>query len=135
MIDERTSQSKCTETLHQAAAWMKAHPSIPIMSINLYGDHPALMVYNLHTKEDAQAFVHEVGNVTKKISNGFFRLYHKPPGANFTVEAVFSRDAVCTSKVVGTKEVTKEVPTKFETQTVTEDIIEWECGPLMEGEK
>ena len=42
------------------------------------------------------------------------------------------RGEVCTKKITGTKEVTKEVPVTYETQTVTEDIVEWECHPILD---
>lgn len=41
------------------------------------------------------------------------------------------RDTVCTSRIVGTREVTKTIPTATEQVTVTENIIEWDCHPIL----
>jgi hypothetical protein len=52
------------------------------------------------------------------------------PGVALVVQA--DRAAVCERVVVGTRTVTKEVPTKV-TKTVVEDIVEWRCiDPLAE---
>lgn len=49
-----------------------------------------------------------------------------------------SREAVCERVVVGTREVTEQVPdpdalaaVRTVTVTRTEDIVEWHCGPLL----
>jgi hypothetical protein len=44
------------------------------------------------------------------------------------IEFAVSRDAVCERKVVGTRTV--EVPAR-EAYTRTEDVVEWECKPLL----
>ena len=42
------------------------------------------------------------------------------------------RDKVCVKRVVGTKMVKKQVPVGgYEEQEVEEDVVEWDCHPLL----
>lgn len=41
------------------------------------------------------------------------------------------RDQVCIRRIVGQQTVTKTVATAYEEKDVVEDIIEWDCGPLL----
>lgn len=47
------------------------------------------------------------------------------------VEVWAERPSVCERVVTGTREVTKVVPTATEEVTVTEDVVEWICTPLL----
>ena len=50
----------------------------------------------------------------------------------FTVHC--ERDKVCIKRVVGTKKVKKQVPIGgYEEQEVDEEIVEWDCTPLLAG--
>ena len=48
-------------------------------------------------------------------------------------EIICKRDEVCTAKVVGTETVTRRVPPDGEwtEQEVEQDVVEWECHPLL----
>jgi hypothetical protein len=57
-----------------------------------------------------------------------------PGGLNLHVYA--QRDQVCTRRVIGTREVTEDVPdpsvvVPTVTVTKTEDVVEWDCMPLL----
>ena len=50
----------------------------------------------------------------------------------FTIHC--ERDQVCVKRVVGTKKVKKQVPIGgYEEQEVDEEIVEWDCTPLLAG--
>ena len=49
------------------------------------------------------------------------------------IELWAERDQVCRRVVTGTREVTKEIPTAVEEVTITEEIVEWVCEPLLAG--
>ena len=41
------------------------------------------------------------------------------------------RETVCTKKVLGTETVTRKVAVDWEEEEVEQEIVEWECKPLM----
>ncbi len=56
------------------------------------------------------------------------REYH---GATLEIHAY--RDSVCERVVTGTRTVEQVIATAHETVTVTEDIVEWRCHPVLAG--
>ncbi len=62
----------------------------------------------------------------------FFRMRGSIGGLQIRAWAM--RDQVCRKVVKGTKEVTAEVATQFETVTKTVEDVEWVCEPLLAAE-
>ena len=78
-----------------------------------------------------RAGVKDADSVKKEYENETFRLYLEFGKLQYRV--VCNRDAVCTKNVIGTQTVTKSVPPKgdWTEETVTEEIVEWVCNPLL----
>lgn len=45
------------------------------------------------------------------------------------------RETVCTKTVVGTETVTRKVATAWEEEEVEQDIVEWDCKPILKAVK
>lgn len=70
----------------------------------------------------------------------YFELSGKLNG--LPIRLVADRESVCTRRVVGTREVTETVPDPEKlakvpeiTRSRTEEIVEWDCGPLLAGDR
>jgi hypothetical protein len=72
-----------------------------------------------------------IGGEWDKGADGFsFTLTRRiTPEVRCTISAY--RELVCTPRVTGTQQVEKQVAVEYETQIVTEDIIEWDCPPSL----
>jgi len=93
------------------------------LSTHLYGDD---------SKDQMIRAAKNLGSAQKKAETDFtFKL--TKPMKNGRVELAFStsRDKVCTKKVVGTKTKPKMVYVEIPGETVEEEIVEWECTPLL----
>lgn len=91
-----------------------------------------------HDKELAEKAVKELAlsalefgwKVDKEYDSSHMKLDLKPTHGgkvSFWVE----RETVCTKKVLGTETVTKKVATAWEEEEVEQEIVEWECKPLL----
>ncbi len=69
--------------------------------------------------------------VKKDYSSSYFSLYLDFQGVK--LEAWTARETVCERRVVGTETVVKKVPVEFEEQEVEEEIVEWDCHPLLKS--
>lgn len=69
--------------------------------------------------------------VKKDYSGNFFSLFLDFHG--FKLEAWTARETVCERKVVGTEKVIKKVPIAFEEEEVEQEIVEWDCHPLLKS--
>lgn len=69
------------------------------------------------------------GTQTKRVTQDLFRFQGHVGGIR--TEVIVNRDAVCRAVVTGQREVTKTVPTATKEVTVTEDVVEWVCSPLL----
>jgi hypothetical protein len=72
------------------------------------------------------------GPVRKKYDDDFFLLFGTIRGLPIRPWAM--RDMVCRKVVKGTKEITENIPTGFETITKTVEDVEWVCEPLLAAE-
>ena len=77
----------------------------------------------------------EGATVRKDYGSSYFRAYLGFGDIEYKV--VCQRDEVCTRRVVGTEMVTKQVPPEGEwtEQEVEQDIVEWDCHPLLAASK
>jgi hypothetical protein len=110
--------------LREVAHWLDAHPECPPsqgLSIQI----------STHTKEDAVALVRALGKVQKSESGPYLKI-----ARNFgpvQVWGMVQRAEVCTSRVVGTETVEIADPLAPKV-TITRDVVEWDCSPLLAGE-
>ena len=77
----------------------------------------------------------EGATVRKDYGSSYFRAYRGFGDVEYKV--VCERDAVCTRRVVVTETVTKQVPPAgdWTEQEVEQDIVEWDCHPLLAASK
>lgn len=89
--------------------------------------------FNVHvdTKAEAAAWARALTEVTKTPATSSDSLLIEGRAGTLHVRVWVDRDEVCERIVTGQREVTKEVVTAVETVTVTEDIVEWRCSPLL----
>ena len=70
--------------------------------------------------------------VTKEYTDGYFRLFLHFGSLEYKV--ICNREDVCTRRVTGTEMVTQKIAPegKWTEETVEQDIVEWDCNPLLE---
>jgi len=88
------------------------------------------VIVPLFSKEDLMAAARAWGTAKKELDETWFNLV-KDFGGGVKLEAYVSRERVCTRRVVGQREVTREVPVTTRTETVMEDVVEWDCPSLL----
>lgn len=121
--------------LRQLADALDADPDLP-----LPWDGTAVSRLSVFTATRAEcaAWARVLGHAEKEISDDYygFKLTGQVSGVQVLVYA--PRAEVCTRRVVGTREVTKEIPdpdalAAVPTVTVTETVedIAWDCHPLL----
>jgi hypothetical protein len=90
-------------------------------------------IFNIYADDPDQfgRLVAQLGGArTKKVSDNFFTVQRRFGGIQ--IDLFTSREAVCTRRVVGTETV--EVPDPDAPKvTVTRDIVEWDCEPVLGG--
>jgi len=119
-----TTATEYAAGLRGLADWIEAHPTQPL-PINTFP------VYALNTKEDAANCLRDLKPCKKEYKGDMFYLSRE--FGPLKLEFVFYRNAVCTRRVIGTKEVgTEVIPARIIPEQVipahTEEIVEWECG-------
>jgi len=119
-----TTATEYAAGLRQLADWIEAHPEQPRPDAEL-------SVYALNTKQEAAACLRALTPCKKEYRDELFQLSRMFGPLN--LKFIFYRNAVCTRKVVGTKEVGVEViPSRVIPEQIipahTEEIVEWECG-------
>ncbi len=81
-------------------------------------------------KELALSALNYGWKVDKKYEDTHLRLQLTPSHGG-RVEFWVERDTVCTKKVLGTETVTRKVAVEWKEEEVEQEIVEWECKPLM----
>ena len=132
-----TNRAEYIVGLRALADLLEANPDLPIPD----GEPDGRFAWNIWPDGgDTAARVAAIrrmlpGTFTKNdpASNAFASKYYEltAPLRGITLAISTYRDAVCERVVTGTREVTKTVPVKTEEVTVTEDIVEWVCRPLL----
>jgi len=130
--------------LHQIADFLAEHPEVPLPYLG--GDIRAgiprhcLPIYLVSgpQREDLAVIAKAMGSASKVVDPDGDRFYVTRRFGAITLAASASRDEVCERVVVGTKEVTREVPdpaalAAVPKVSVTEVIeqVEWRCSPLL----
>lgn len=130
--------------LHELADFLSEHPDVPLPHLGTYlGDEyvNALYIYLL-AGDDQRArlatIARAMGTASKSTSEdgARFRVHRRFAGLYLVVTA--DRDEVCTKTVVGTREVTVQVPDPEAlaavpkiTVTKTVEDVEWRCESLL----
>lgn len=111
--------SEFAKGLRQLADWYDAHPEAPVPN------ETSLYACATDTKEEAVRIATMLGSCQKEWNNATLTLV-KTFGA-VRLGFVFWRSSVCTSRIVGTREVPERVvPAR------TENIVAWDCHPLLQ---
>jgi len=87
-------------------------------------------------KKNVKEVAHSLGSFEKNENDSYLTL-RKKFGGGVILRAVFTRSAVCTKRVIGTRKVMKDVyPDSVESTRVEveEDIVEWDCPSLLRGD-
>ena len=106
--------------LRQLADFYEQHPTLRFPSSD------SVTVYGYVTKEDAITVASVLGHCEKVFDKDAFYLI-KDLG-ELKLRFYFNREEVCERKVIGTKLVPEYIyPAHIE------DIVEWECHPLLEA--
>jgi hypothetical protein len=76
---------------------------------------------------------HGACKITKKYDDNRFRLNLQMPNERITYQISAERDEVCTKRVTGTEMVEKDVPPEgdWTKKMVEQDVVEWDCHPLL----
>jgi len=112
------------DSLEKIAALYRAHPRLPLPAL------PALrMLVYVATREEMVSIARQLKEFEKEYSDSQF--FVKREYGNITLEFFTGRGTVCTRRVIGTRMVTR--PTRIEgpDETVEEEIVEWDCDPLL----
>lgn len=106
-----------TDALRNIATFLDENPKVGL-------PEPIFKIYDMNTKAEAAIFMKTVGDCQKVYSDSF--LYLNKQFGPITLSAAFFRNAVCVMKVVGTKRVEAQFYPAHD-----EDIVEWECNPIL----
>jgi hypothetical protein len=124
---ELTETQKFVKGLRDMAAFIEAHPELPMPCSTLRVDYwPKL--------EELRDYVRTFGRLKKDaIGDSYFVLrkeFYKGAYTSISIEANWSRDSVCKKVKTGTKKVMQTVQTKppetIEVETEVE-TFKWEC--------
>lgn len=92
---------------------------------------------NFHSRADAlSAFTRAVARTADSVEKSAKLERYFDVIAKFgpvVVKGWAEREDVCTRRQVGTKVVTKQVPTGYEEQSEEVPVFEWDCNPVLAG--
>lgn len=129
--------------------WLEAHPEVPLpyldTSIHNEGQGVPALVHYVHAWEDnargrIAAIARAMGKARKTVNDATEKLYvSRRFGGAVDYVAAIARGEVCVRKVVGTREVTEDVPdpehvaaAPLVTVTKIVEDVEWVCGPVLD---
>lgn len=125
-----------SDSLRAIADMIDKNPEMDMDSaLNYQLKNLAIYIYNDEAQEIAKwmrAGKAAGATVTKEYDTDFFRA--SLAFGDVIINVNTARDAVCTPTVKGKKSVTRRVPTEpivYVDKVVEEDIIEWECHPIL----
>lgn len=132
--DNQDPRGQFIQGLRDAAAFYEAHPLVPApadVELSAY----LAAVWEVAT-EDRDPLIASVARAMAPCEKDYSTslLYLRRRFGPVLVEVFIGRDSVCERKVVGTRAVEREVvdiPAVTRTETVEEEIVEWECKPLL----
>lgn len=117
-VDCLAERAQFLAGLRAVAAWYEQHPDMPIPL------SPSIVVCGNDTRKQAQRIARALAPCDKDMSTGYLVLQRRFAGVE--LQFIFSRAAVCTARVLGTREIPERIiPAR------TEEIVEWECGSVL----
>lgn len=116
--------------LRELADFIEANPEFAEL---LNGDELTMYVPSWHDGAEARFadVARKLGGKRRKDADTKYFHVTRQFGA-VGVRIFTDRNVVCTKKVVGTRKVEKPDPNAPKVEVV-EEIVEWECGPLLAG--
>jgi hypothetical protein len=129
-----TSKGTAAEMLRGLADVLAANPDMPKPTVSFCS---SIDWYTALTAKEVATVIRVLGGKWTKNDPNSGRSYDVGTAVfstkfmGYPAEIHTSREYVCTRKVVGTREVTRTFPLTTVEVTVTEDIIEWECHPVL----
>ena len=120
-----TKHQRFAANLRILAEFYEMHPDIEL-------PHGEVVFYLWPDGEqDVPKIARAMGKARKgALGDTWFTLERKF-GELLVVRAHWSRESVCKRTVVGQKSVQRDVPTSYRTETVLEDVVEWECPKIL----
>lgn len=117
-----------SEGLRELADWLDQHPEQAEQLREIRA-----LAFPSDTPEGVAEWARALGSAQKEYTgNDLFKLTRM--FGPVELRAVVYRSAVCTRRVVGTREVVREVPdpaAPLIEVTETEEIVEWDCEPIL----
>lgn len=113
--DER---AQLIQGLRDLADFLEARPDLPA---------PAAPRFDIWAKSRAEftAYVRQLGKSTKHATDPY--MWFRREFGPVALDVVAHREKVCTKRVVGVEEVPERtIPAH------TREIVEWDCGPILE---
>jgi hypothetical protein len=116
-----TEHQQYADGLRQLANWYEAHPEIPLPLLEVNN-------YAVDSKDEAGALAKALGTFKKRYTDDLL-IVNKMFGS-INVQFFFTREKVCTARVVGKKyEPEVVIPARIIPGREV-DVIEWDCHAL-----
>lgn len=130
-MNDQEYRASYIQGLHDLALWLKQHPEVAIP------DTPTIIdCFTLDTKEEAATLARAMRTFEKSYSDWSFIL--KKSFGPVMVRYYFTRQNVCTRRVVGVETVPAKFVPAVEAHTIpasTKELVEWDCGSILEVEQ
>lgn len=120
-MSDPVSNSEYAQGLREIAQWLEDHPECAHPSVNIIEN------YSINTKEEAATVIRAFGECQKDYSDNC--LYIRKKFGPITFSYAILRYQVCTARVVGKRRVEAYFAPARE-----EDILEWDCDPILQPE-
>lgn len=111
--------------LRQLADWYEKNPQVELPSWQF-------TVYAFDTKENAMLVLRACAPCDKEYDGDMF--YIRKQFGKIGLNFMFLRQAVCVRRVVGTRDVPEVVIPKKVVPAHVEQIVEWDCVPVLSAE-
>jgi len=153
-IAEAEAQKRASfiEGLRQVAGFLEDHPTVPLPYLGSYAegsDLPSLPIYlssfsweqdTPSEKAQLTTIARAFGHAEKRVRGESFQVWREFVGVVLFAQA--RREEVCERIVLGSHEVTEDVPdpellakVPIIRRTRTVEDVRWECPPLLAGEQ
>lgn len=109
----------------------RSYKEMTYASVTVWGTEITVTFHGPETRAAMTAVRRAIGgHWDKRVTEYSFTL-HRMFGGTTTIELTTpEREQVCTRRVIGKK--TRVIPAREE-RVVTEDVVEWDCGPLLDS--
>jgi len=134
-VTESEQRSEYTAGLRALADLLDANPDVPVPHSGSSKSFAIewILANNPHQRELLAVVARFIpGAVRKDASTKFFDISGKVRGLH--LHAWADRNEVCTRRVVGTHQETKQIPdpaASLVEVTETVEEVEWDCGPIL----